>query len=78
LGTYIFYELKPRGKDLNVYYNLIGINGYVSERMPLLPDYRYGDEFYPRFSEQTSNNTAVMVYFRNRGRTLSVVKVAFD
>ena len=77
-GTYIFYELKPRGQNLNVYYNLIGINGYVSERKPLLSDYHYGDEFYPRFSEQTSNNTAVMVYFRNRGRTLSVVKVAFD
>lgn len=77
-GTYIFYEYKPRRAGLNIYRNLVGIDGRVSERRPFIPDYRFGDEFYPRFAEQISNNEALMVYFQNRGRTLSVIKVRVD
>lgn len=77
-GTFLFYEYKPRGKGINIYYNVVDIEGNVKGRRPLLPDYRFGNEYYPRYSEQISNNEALMVYFSSRGRRLSVVKVAFD
>ena len=77
-GAYIFYEYKPRRADLNVYYNLVGIEGQVSDRIPLINSYNFGNEFYPRYCEQISNSEALMVYFQNRGRTLSVVKVRIE
>lgn len=76
-GIYLFYEYKPRGAAFNVYYNRIGINGSVDRRKPLFPNYRYGNEYYPRFSEQISNDEAIMVYFNNKGRGLSVLKLRF-
>ena len=76
-GTYIFYEYKPRRMGVNIYYNTIGIGGDVSERMPLIRDYKFGNEFYPRFCEQINNEEAIMVYLQNKGKTLSVVKVDF-
>ncbi len=77
-GAYIFYEYKPRRSGINIYYNNVGISGQVSDRRPLLQDYKFGNEFYPRYCEQINNNEAIMVYFQNRGRTLSVVKVRFE
>ncbi|RMG71358.1 MAG: hypothetical protein D6722_07030 [Bacteroidetes bacterium] len=77
-GAYIFYEYKPRRMDFNVYYNLVTIDGDISVRKPLFRDYRYGNEFYPRYCEQINNQEALMVYLQNRGRTLSVVKVRFE
>lgn len=77
-GAYIFYEYKPRRRGINIYYNNVGIQGQVSERKPLLVDYKFGNEFYPRYCEQINNNEAIMVYFQNRGRMLSVVKVRFE
>ena len=77
-GNFIFYEYKPRRNKVNVYYNAVGIEGEVSNRQPLFADYRFGNEFYPRFCEQVDNNTAIMVYFQSRGKKLSVVKVQFD
>ena len=78
LGAYIFYEYKPRRAGVNIYYNSVGMEGEVSERVPLLRDYRYGNEFYPRFCEQINNEEALMVYMQNRGKVLSVVKIKFE
>lgn len=77
-GAHIFYEYKPRRDNVNIYYNVVGMEGGVSERYPLLPQYDYQNEFYPRFCEQVSNSEAIMVYFQNRGNVLSVVKVKFE
>jgi hypothetical protein len=78
IGVYIFYEYKPRGNEANVYYNQVGMQGGVSERYPLLKNYHFTNEFYPRFCEQVSNNEAILVYFQNRGGMLSVVKLNFE
>ena len=78
LGTYIFYEYQPRRSGMNIYYNAVGMEGQVSERIPLIRDYRMGNEFYPRFCEQISNDEALMVYMQRRGKVLSVVKVQFE
>lgn len=77
-GVYIIYEYKPRRADFNLYYNRVSIGGEVDGRLPLLREYRYGNEFYPRYCEQISNDEAIMVYYQGRGRTLSVVKVRFE
>ncbi|MEM6263760.1 MAG: hypothetical protein AAGI38_14700, partial [Bacteroidota bacterium] len=74
-GAYVFYEYKPRRQPENIYFNLISFDGDVSLRKPLLKGYRYGNSFSPRFCEQINNREALMVYFQNRGRTLSVIKL---
>ncbi len=74
-GSYIFYEYKPQRFPINVYFNNVGITGQVTDRRPLLPDFRYGDMFYPRQSVQINSEEALLVYLSNRGRNLSVIKV---
>lgn len=76
-GAYLFYEYKPRRNKFNIYYNNIGIEGAVSDRIPLFNNYKVGSEFYPKFCEQINNDEAIMVYYQNRGRILSVVKIKF-
>lgn len=76
-GAYVFYEYKPRRRNVNIYYNTIAMDGEVSNRNGLINNYRFGNEFYPNFCEQVNNEEAIMVYYQNRGRTLSVVKVNF-
>jgi hypothetical protein len=75
LGTYVFYEYKPRRLEYNIYYNIIGIDGSVSQRTPLLKDYRSSYEFYPRFCEQINSRESLMVYYQNRGKILTIVKI---
>lgn len=75
-GTYLFYEYKPRHLGFNIYYNVVGMDGSVTELSPLIRDYRYGNEFYPRYCTQISNKEALMVYMQNRGKVFSVVKIS--
>ncbi|WNJ21154.1 hypothetical protein [Pontibacter sp. G13] len=77
-GIFIFYEYQPRRENFDIYYNKISVTGSVEDRKPLLSDYRYGNEFYPRFCEQINNREALMVYVQNRGKMFSVVKVRLD
>ncbi|MCI4671128.1 MAG: hypothetical protein MRZ79_23520 [Bacteroidia bacterium] len=78
MGTYIFYEYKPRRANLNVYNQLVDIEGNVGPRVPLIPDYKYGDFYYPRYSVQTGNDEALLVYLRKRGKIYTVLKVKFE
>ena len=75
MGSFIFYEYKPQRLPINVYYNNVAIDGQVSDRNPVFPDFRYGDAFFPRESVQINSEEALLVYLSNRGRNLSVVKV---
>ncbi len=77
-GTYIFYEYKPRKGNLNIYYQVVDITGNVGPRTPLIKDFRYGDVYYPRYSVQTDNSEALMVYIQNRGRIYTVLRVRFE
>ncbi|GAB4408079.1 MAG: hypothetical protein OHK0039_10980 [Bacteroidia bacterium] len=78
MGAFIFYEYKPRRSGFNIYYNIVSMEGQVTDRRPLLRDYRYGNEFYPRYCEQINNREAIMVYMQNRGRILTVVRVDLE
>ncbi len=75
-GSYIFYEYKPQRMPINVYVNNVGINGEVTERKAVFPDFSFGDSFFPRQSVQINNDEALLVYLSKRGRNLSVVKVS--
>lgn len=75
MGSYIFYEYKPQRRPINVYVNNVGISGQVTDREPLLPDFRFGDAFFPKSSVQINSEEALLVYLSNRGRDLSVLKV---
>jgi hypothetical protein len=77
-GNYIFYEYKPRRNGINVYVQQVGIDGQVTARKPLLKDYKYGNEFYPRFCDQVNNEEAILVYTQNRGKLFSVIRVRVD
>jgi hypothetical protein len=74
-GAHIFYEYRPQRLDYNIYYNTIDIDGNVSQRMPLLKDYRSSYEYYPRFCQQINSRESIMVYFQARGKILSIVRV---
>lgn len=76
-GTYVFYEYKPRRAKVNIWYNRVGFDGEVNPRKPLLANFDYGDQFFPRYSTQISNSEALMVYTQRGGKILSVVKVNF-
>ncbi|TAD89272.1 MAG: hypothetical protein EAY75_05050, partial [Bacteroidetes bacterium] len=66
----------PRHLGFNIYYNVVAMDGSVTELSPLIRDYRYGNEFYPRYCTQISNKEALMVYMQNRGKVFSVVKIS--
>lgn len=74
-NIFLFYEYIDRA-GLNIYYHTVDANGTVSNRLPLLREYRPGNVFYPSSSIQINNREALLVFFQNRGRTLSVAKVA--
>lgn len=74
-GAFLFYEYKPRRSDRNIYYNVVAIDGQVTVRKPLFSDYRYDEIFLPKSCEQINNREVVMVYYRENGRTLSIVRL---
>lgn len=76
-GTFLFYEYQPRRRNPNIYFNNVAIDGAVSDRMPLLRNYRANNEFIPRYCEQVDNDEAIVVYYQKRGKLLSIVKVRF-
>lgn len=77
-GAYIFYDYSPRKQGPNVYYNLVEMDGQTSVRIPLFKDYRFGNEYYPQFSYQVSNNEALIVYYTRNGRGLSMVRMKIN
>lgn len=74
-GAHIFYEYRPQRLEYNIYHNTIDIDGNVSQRMPLLKDYRSSYEYYPRFCQQINGRESIMVYYQTRGKILSIVRV---
>ncbi len=77
-GAYIFYDYTARKQGSNVYYNLVEMDGKTSLRIPLFKEYRFGNEFYPQFCHQVSNNEALFVYYTRSGRGLNIVRMKID
>lgn len=77
-GVSVFYDYVERKMGSNLYYNVVDMNGETSARKPLFPDnkhYRWNNEFYPNFCEQINNSEAILVFYTNNGKGLSVLKI---
>ncbi|MEM0997810.1 MAG: hypothetical protein AAGN35_12040 [Bacteroidota bacterium] len=76
-SLFLVYDYSPRRQPRTLYFNSVGMNGDVEPRDVLLPDFSGDDWFYPRMSAQISNEEAMLVYYQNRSKVFSIVKVAF-
>jgi len=76
-NLYLFYEYREKDIGVNVYYQTLDMKGVVSGRKPLFPEYRPADVFYRSFSEQVNNKEAVLVYFQQRRKVFSMIRLAF-
>jgi hypothetical protein len=61
----------------NVYYQLVGYDGSVSQPKPFFRRLRPTDTFYREASGQVSNTEGIVVYFQQRGRLFSLLKIRF-
>lgn len=79
-GTELFlvYGYEERREPRTMYFNTVDFDGKVSQRSILIKGTGYDDLFFPRSSEQISNNEALLTYFQEKNRVFSIVKVAFD
>ena len=77
-SIYILYEYQPRKAGRTVYFNEISMEGGLSAQTPLLGTEEDRISFYPHFSEQISNHAALLVYYHDRDKVYSVVKMEFD
>ena len=77
-NIYLIYQYHPKKENRSVYHNWLDFEGNVSRREPLLSRAREKSSLYPRKCEQISNREALVVYFTDRGKVYSIVKMEFD
>ncbi|MFM2375209.1 MAG: hypothetical protein RLZZ165_306 [Bacteroidota bacterium] len=77
-NLYLVYGHQIGKTPQTVYVNNVDFDGKVADRKALLPGAGHDETFYPQYSEQISNSTALIVYFQDREKLFSMVKVAFD
>jgi len=76
-SLFLIYGDQPRRAPRTLYFNEITLDGEVIPRERLLGSPSVDDSFYPRLSEQISNYEALLVYFQEKEKIYSVVKVEF-
>jgi hypothetical protein len=74
---YLFYEYREKDAGPNVYFQTIDFDGQVSARKPMFPEYKAADSFYRSFCEQVNNQEAILVYFQQKRKVFSLIKVSF-
>jgi hypothetical protein len=74
---YLIYDYEPRRQPHTLYFNEVSMDGEVSTRKILLSDFSGNESFYPRMSSQISNEEALLVYYQNRSKVFSIIKIAF-
>ncbi len=77
-NLFLIYGYEQRREPHTMYTNSIDFDGKVSSRSILIKNNGYDDIFYPRSSEQISNTEALLVYYQERQKVFSIVKMAFD
>jgi hypothetical protein len=73
----LFFKTRLKGSGANVYYYQIDYSGKVSSPKMLFESFGNNDIFYRDFSEQISNNEAIIAYYQARGRVFSLLKIEF-
>lgn len=76
-GINVFYKTRMKGPGTNVYYNQVEYDGTVGKPQILFPQFHGNDVFYREFSEQISNNEAILSVYRTRQKTFSLIKLEF-
>lgn len=76
-NIYLFYEYREKDVGVNVYYQTLDMEGNVSLRQPLFPDYRASDVFYRGFCEQVNNQEAILVYYQQKRKVFSLIRLGF-
>lgn len=76
-SVFLIYEYQPKRAPRSLYFNQVDMEGNVTQRDLLLEQHSVEDSFFPTFSEQISNDEALLVYFQERDKVYSIVKVAF-
>jgi hypothetical protein len=76
-NLFFFYEYREKESGVNVYYQTVGMDGEISKRVPLFADYRPADSFYRVYCEQINNQEAILVYFQQRKKVFTIVRVSF-
>jgi hypothetical protein len=74
---YLFYKNRRKGFGTNVYVRRVDFRGSVSTPKPFFENFRDNDVFYREASEQVANGLGILVYYRNRGNTFSMLKLRF-
>jgi len=73
----IFYKYYIRGLGHNVYYQVVNEGKVNSQPKMFFSDFSARDYFYRSACEQISNNEAILVVFKARGRLFTFYKVSF-
>lgn len=77
-NLYLIYDYAPRRQPHTIYVNEVEMEGKVEPRKVLLPGANSGDDsFYPHMSMQISNEEAMLVYYQERKKIFSILKVRF-
>ncbi len=73
----IFYKYFIRGIGHNIYYQVVNEGKVNSQPKPFFNDFSARDYFYRSACEQISNNEAILVVYKSRGRLFTFYKVSF-
>ena len=74
---YLLYKTRIKGRGMNVYVTRIEYEGKASEPKAFFELTSGNDAFYRSFSEQISNNQAIIVYYSGKTKTFTLAKIEF-
>lgn len=74
---YILYRTKIKGLGTNIFVSRIEYDGKASHPEPFFDKISPNDIFYRSFSEQISNDEAIIAYYTAKTKTFSLAKVVF-
>lgn len=73
----IFYRYYIRGIGHNIYYQIVSEGKVNSQPKPFFNDFSARDYFYRSACEQISNEEAILVIYKARGRLFTFYKISF-
>lgn len=74
---YILYKTKIKNSGTNVYVSRIEYDGKTDQPVPFNEFHHGNDIFYRSFSEQISNDMAILVFYSGKAKIFSLKKVIF-
>lgn len=75
--VFIFYKYAMRGVGTNIFFQTVQDGKVINPPKPLFPEFSSRDYFYRSSCEQISNNEAIMVVFKAKGKLFTFYKISF-